>query len=402
MISKENMKYSLRNLLGRKSRSILTIISIFVGITTIFIFLSFGLGLFNYIESFTTGSAADKLFVQAQGSGATGSDSIILDANDLREVEKTNGVIDATGAYLEYVEVERNGVRKYVALFGFDTSKTLFVELLDVDIFEGRVLKSKDAGKAVVGYNYLVPNAVFEKPFAIGDTIEANGEKLRIIGFYSAVGNPADDSNIYVIEDTMGSVVSDFEAEQYSWLIGRADIDEMEDVVDAVAKNLRQHRDEDEGKETFTVTSFLDQIESISSALNVVIVFILFIALISVIVSAINTANTMITSVLERVKEIGIIKSIGGKNSEIFNIFLFESSFLGLVAGIIGVFVGWVFAASAGAFLETAGWGFLQPYYTFWVFFGCVAFATIVGTISGVAPAINASKQKPVDALRYE
>jgi len=110
----------------------------------------------------------------------------------------------------------------------------------------------------------------------------------------------------------------------------------------------------------------------------------------------------MVTSVLERIREIGVIKSIGAKNSEIFNIFLFESAFLGFVAGVIGVVLGSLISTIAGRTLDALGWGFLMPYQPIWLFVGGILFATVVGAVSGVMPAINASKLKPVDALRYE
>ena len=83
-----------------------------------------------------------------------------------------------------------------------------------------------------------------------------------------------------------------------------------------------QNRNLEEGKEDFTVQSFDDLLEDFSNALDLIIGFVVLIAFISVIVSTINTANTMITSVLERYKEIGILKAVGAKNSEIFKIYL--------------------------------------------------------------------------------
>ena len=75
VISEESIRYSLRNLKMRKYRSFLTILSIFVGIASIFIFISFGLGLFNYVEGFTTESSADKLLIQAKGGTVPGLDN---------------------------------------------------------------------------------------------------------------------------------------------------------------------------------------------------------------------------------------------------------------------------------------------------------------------------------------
>lgn len=130
--------------------------------------------------------------------------------------------------------------------------------------------------------------------------------------------------------------------------------------------------------------------------------FVILIALISVIVSAINTSNTMITSVLERVREIGVMKSVGARNSEIMKIFLFESGFLGFVAGVLGVGIGWIISYVLGKIIAGAGWSFISPAYPWSLFAGCIFFATLTGALSGLVPAINASRISPVQALRYE
>jgi putative ABC transport system permease protein len=96
------------------------------------------------------------------------------------------------------------------------------------------------------------------------------------------------------------------------------------------------------------------------------------------------------------------MKSIGAKNSEIFKIFLFESSFLGFVAGCLGVLLGFILTFIGGNILNSLGYGFLSPAYSIWLFLGCIAFATLTGAISGVAPAYKAMKINPVNALRYE
>ena len=185
-------------------------------------------------------------------------------------------------------------------------------------------------------------------------------------------------------------------------IVASVDVDKISNAIDNIEKNLRDSRNVEEGKEDFTVSSFEDMLEQFTSALNIIIGFVILIALISVVVSAINTANTMITSVLERVKEIGVMKSIGARNSEILKIFLFESSFLGFMAGVVGVFLGWLLAFVAGTILLSLGWGFLQPYYPWQLFLGCILFATVTGAISGIVPAISASRTNPVEALRYE
>jgi len=401
MISEESVKYSLKNIAHRKTRSALTIFSIFIGITTIFIFISFGQGLYDYVNSFTTGTSADKITVSPKGIGAPGmDDTFSFSERDLKAIERSAGVIEAEGMYAKVVEIEKSDIKKYVMIMSLDPKKGMMIELSNMKIFRGRELQSGDAKKVVLGYNYLLDDKIFPKKLDINDKLTLNGQDFRVVGFYSELGNPQDDSNVYILPDTMKAVFPNITG--YAMIIARADIGSMNLTISNVERNLRISRNIDKGKEDFYVASFEDLIASYTSALDIVIGFVILIALISVLVSAINTANTMITSVLERTKEIGVLKAIGAKNSEIFNIFVFESGFLGAVAGILGVIAGFLITFAAGTVLDNLGWGFLSPHYSITLFLGCVIFAIVTGAVSGVIPAVNASKTNVVDALRYE
>ncbi len=400
MLSEELIKYSLKNLWSRKGRSFLTILSIFVGIATIFIFISFGLGLYFYVQEFTTGSSVDKVLVQAKGIGAF-DDTFKLTEGDLDEVEKTLGVYEATGSYLKVAQVKKKAKSVYAFIMSYDPDVPIMMESFDVEVEKGRWLKASDSGKVILGYNYMIADRIFAKPYDVGDKIEIQGINMEVIGFLEEIGNPSDDSQIYTNEDYFLEIYPG-ETLSYGMMIARVDIDNIDRIIERIEKNLRKYRGLEEGKEDFYVQSFKDLIETFAVVLNGVVGFIILIALISVLVSAINTANTMITSVLERTKEIGVMKAIGATNSEVFNIFLFESLFLGTVAGILGVLFGWFLAYIGGAILNDMGWGFLSPYFSWQLFVGCVAFAAITGGVSGALPSRNASKTNVVDALRYE
>tara|TARA_Y100000310_G_C20665031_1_gene807018 strand:+ start:468 stop:1682 length:1215 start_codon:yes stop_codon:yes gene_type:complete len=403
VMSEESVKYSLRNLRHRKARSFLTVLSIFIGITTIFIFISFGWGLYNYIGELSSSSSADKLIIQAKGgAGMPGLDTTFkLTDDDLEVIEGTAGVYEVSGLRFKVVEIQQRDVKKYTFLISYDPEKPLMMEFSNIEIGLGRDLNKGETGKMIAGYNYQIPDAIFPKAYDINDNIKVDGNKIKIVGFYESVGSPPDDAQIYVTNDYMEELYPD-ENLSYGWIMARVDIDNIDGVIERIEKSLRKERGLEKGKEDFFVQSFQDMLEAFSSALNIVIGFVVLIALISVLVSAVNTANTMITSVLERVKEIGVIKSIGARNSEIFKIFLFESAFLGFVAGVIGVGLGWLISYAGGRILAGFGWGFLSPYFSIWIFIGLILFATITGAISGVIPAIRASRINPVDALRYE
>lgn len=401
MISSQTVKYSLRNLNQKKGRSFLTILSIFIGIATIFIFVSFGLGLYNYIEELTESGSADKVIIQpAGGTFAMFDSNVKFTDNDIKAIEKVSGVYEVTGSYFKTIQVKEQNRQLYTLMMSYDPDKPLIIEASNIELEKGRHLEG-DKKEVVLGYNYLIEDRIFPRPIRINQNIEINGEKIRVVGFFEEIGNPQDDATVYVGNDYMKRWFSD-ENLSYLWIVAKVDVDNIDVVIDRIEKALRKERGLDKGKEDFFVQSFDDLIAGFSTALNVVIGFVLLIALISIVVSAVNTANTMITSVLERIKEIGVIKSIGARNSDIFGIFLFESGFLGFLAGIIGVLVGWGLSSLGASILDYYGYGFLQPDFPLILFIGCIIFSTITGAISGFFPAYNASKTNPVDALRYE
>lgn len=402
MIGKETIKYSIKNLMHRRARSLLTIMSIFVGITTIFIFISFGWGLYDYVGDIVSSTSADKVTILPKSAGAPGlDDTFTLTEDNLDAVKRAPGVYDAVGIYSKVASVKIDDTLKYTFLIAMDPKKQeILQEVSSITTIKGRKLTESDRYKVVLGYNYLIKDKIFPRALDLNDKIEIQGKEFKVIGFVGEIGNPQDDAQIYVTDNIILEIYNNTKG--YNMIIATVDVKNIKTTIEIIEKNLRNSRDIKKGEEDFTVSSFEDLIESFTSALNLVIGFVILIALISVLVSTINTANTMITSVLERVKEIGVMKAVGSRNSEIFYIFLFESGTLGFIAGFLGILSGWAITKTAGIILDNLGWGFLSPHYSLTLFLGCITFATITGAISGVIPAINASKINPVDALRYE
>ena len=404
MIPSEEVKYSVKNLLQRKSRTFLTALSIFVGITTIFIFISFGWGLYDYVNELASESGTDKVLVQARGGTAPGLDQTFkLEEKDLRAVQRTNGISEATGMYISTAEIVSDRELRYGFVMGIPSDnqeRRLVEEMLTVDILKGRPIRRGDSGKVVLGYNYQIADKIFSDPLEVGQRIDIQDERFEVVGFYESIGNPGDDANIYMSQGDFEDLYPDV---GYGMIVGRVtSVDDIDAIADRVEKSVRKVRGLEEGKEDFYVQTFQELIEQFSGALDIVIWFIILIAGISVLVSMVNTANTMVTSVLERTKEIGIMKSIGARNATIRNIFILESSIIGFVAGVIGVLLGWFLTSLGANILDQLGWGFLSPHYSWYLFLGAVTFATVVGGISGVIPALQAARQSPVDALRYE
>jgi len=141
--------------------------------------------------------------------------------------------------------------------------------------------------------------------------------------------------------------------------------------------------------------------------MNTMSIFLAAIAAISLLVGAIGIANTMFTSVLEKTKEIGIMKAIGAKNKDILKIFLINSGLIGFVGGIGGIILGVIGSGLIGSLVSSGNPGGMTSMFgstaiTPWLLILSLLFSIIIGMVAGVIPAYNASKMKPVDALRYE
>jgi len=179
------------------------------------------------------------------------------------------------------------------------------------------------------------------------------------------------------------------------------DKDEIEDVADEITRKLRNDRNEDVGEESFTVETPLQSLGAVNNVLNIINAIVIGIAMISLFVGGVGIANTMYTSVVERTREIGVMKAIGAQNKDIIWVFLIEAGLLGLVGGIVGALIGLGAAIGASNLANSALGGDLfivSVNYSLLVV--AVSFSFLVGIISGVMPALQAAKLNVVDALR--
>jgi putative ABC transport system permease protein len=179
------------------------------------------------------------------------------------------------------------------------------------------------------------------------------------------------------------------------------DIDEIEKIKEDISNALRKNRNLEVGEEDFAIQTPQEALGGIKDILNIVKLIVGAIAAISLLVGGLGIASTMFTSVVERTKEIGIMKSIGARNEDILYLFLIEAGLLGVVGGIFGALIG-----MSLAFLVEYGFGIYIPGIPFDVkisynlLLGAVGFSFLVGAVSGIIPARQAARLKPVEALR--
>jgi putative ABC transport system permease protein len=400
----DEIKYALENLKHRPLRSFLSVLSILIGISAIFALTSFGFGIQNYVNTLAAESGLDKLFIQAQGTGAPGTDSnFYISQDDVDFVEKINGVADIAPLYMKPAAIKFKEETRYNYLMGSDIHKLRFVEeTMNLKLYSGRKVKTGETDKVMLGYNYQLPKKIFTRPVKLGDKINVNDADFTVVGFYKEVGNPQDDGNIYMANEAIEKLFPETVG-KYGFVILRSQPDITTNALaDTIMEKLRKHKGQEEGKEDFYVMTFEDAIATFQIILNVINGILILIALVSVIVAAVNIMNTMYTAVMERTNEIGIMKAVGARNNDILFIFIFESGLLGITGGAIGVILGYIVATTGGAIAAGAGYALLKPIFPWTLSAGCILFAFLVGAGAGVMPAFRASRLKPVEALRYE
>ncbi len=404
MINKQLIKTSIANIVKRRARSLLTILSVLIGVTSIFVLISFGQGLVGYVDDLSQQMGNDKLIVQAKGFGIGPSveSNVMFRDKDVNFLEDSFGVDEAVGLYFQAAPVEFQEKRKYVFVMGSNIkdNKKIIEEVYNTELFSGNDLDGSEKGDAVLGYNYLLDDDTFPNPLKIRSKILVNEREVKVKGFYEAVGNPADDYNVYLTKEGFEEI---FDPKSYQMILVRSS--EGVDPSKLAAKltnDLREDRGQSRGNEDFHIQTFEQAIASFSTILVTINVVLILIAFISLIVAGVNIANTMYASVLERTKDIGVMKAIGAKNSNILLMFALESGLLSLIGGVIAVILGTMISIYAGTIVESAGFGFLQPALPVGLYVGCLSFSLFIGIISGLMPAYRASKMKPVDALRYE
>jgi putative ABC transport system permease protein len=157
----------------------------------------------------------------------------------------------------------------------------------------------------------------------------------------------------------------------------------------------------------FSAFSLNDALAGAKRAFIILDIILSLVGSIALAVSSLGIVNTMVMSILERTREIGIMKAIGGSDGDIRRIFLIEASAIGLIGGVAGVILGWVVGrlVNAGANIYIRNQGgtpgdlFSLP---FWLIGGAIGFSVALSLAAGLYPASRAARLDPIQALRHD
>ena len=399
------LNLSLNSLKRRRLRSWLTMIGIFIGIAAVVSLISLGAGLKTAIIGQFSSLSADILIVtNAETSfGPPGSTSIKkLTEYDKKIIEKVENVKEVIPRIMRPIKFEYNKILgfEFAASMPDDEKQLEFIyNNLNLKIEEGKELKKEDKGKILLGSEFGRTDN-YGKKIRARSKIRIYDEGFEVIGIMKPTINFQLNRIVLMMEKDMKEILNlGDEADMLVVIV--SDKDKTEEVGKEIEKKLRQDRNEKEGEEDFSVKTPLQQLSAINTILNIISIVISGIAAISLLVGGIGIANTMYASVLERTREIGVMKAIGARNSDILYIFLIEAGMLGLVGGMIGIFLGLGVAFLAS---YSANGFFGERIFVVGVNYSLIgfalAFSLVIGIFAGVFPALQASRLKPVEALR--
>ena len=403
---KDYFIFSIKSLRNRKLRSWLTIIGIIIGVTAVVSLISIGQVLKSAISLQFGNLGTDKLAVQASGGFGPPGTAVVnpLTKDNLEKIKKVSWVNIAAGRLIKSgkLEQDNHAVFSYVASMPDGDARKLIEEAQNLKAESGRLLKDGDKGKVVLGSNLGEKDAGLGKQVVAGSKISIEGKEFEVVGILKKLGSLILDNVAFMNEDDLRDVM-DIPEDEYDVIVVQvrqnADIAAVQQSVEKV---MRKERDVKEGEEDFAVQTPQAILGQVNATLFAVQLFVYIIAGISIIVGGIGIMNTMFTSVLERTKEIGIMKSIGAKNSSIFSLFFIESGMIGSVGGVIGAALGILLALSL-AYIGRLflGGGFIMAEINVWLVLGSILGSFSLGSLFGILPAIKAAKLNPVDAFRH-
>jgi len=367
--------------------------------------ISLGNGLKVAVNSQFGVSTTEVITVQAGGitfAGPPGSGvAKSLTIEDMDRIEELSSVERVIRRNIPTGKLEFNDR----AIFGLvmnipdGVNRKFAYEVLEVEAESGRLLKDGDLNKVVLGYNFYVDKVGLDKVVRVGDKVLIQNKSFEVLGITQKKGSFIFDNLVHMNEEPLKDLMG-YGDDVDLIVVQVKDKDLMEKTKEDIEKVLRKTRDVKVGEEDFEVSTPEAALETVNGIIAGVQAFIVLIASISILVGSLGIVNTMTTSVLERKKEIGIMKAVGARNVDIFYQFFIESGLLGLVGGLVGV----IFGIAIGFFGTIGINGFIGsevvPEISIYLIFFSLLGSFLVGAISGIVPAMKAARENPVEALR--
>ena len=398
----EYIKIALMNIRSNKGRSVLTMLGIIIGITSVIMIMSIGDGV--------KGQVSDELNAMAGGligiyvNNEQSKEKIYFDEDDFDVIrEKIDGVKGVTPVYTLYGSV----VGKKGEFTAYTSGGSESMQFYQTEpIVDGRYFTAADyyAGNRVCVITQQAAKKLFGTTDVIGMSIEVTlsgtTQDLTIVGIRqdSASAMFSMYGNMINIEVPLNLLSMSFGLyfDGFTDFYVISELPSMNTQITQSVVRLMESRHNVRNQGVIMVQNMQDQISQINSVMGSISIFVVVVAAISLLVGGIGVMNIMLVSVTERTREIGIRKSLGARTGSILLQFLSESAIITLLGGLIGIVLGVAGAQAIGGAI-----GFSARISAVTVL-GASAFSAAVGIFFGIYPARKAAKMSPIEALRHE
>lgn len=402
----ETFQLALKNILGSKMRTFLTMLGIIIGVCAVIVIVGLGNGMRGYIESQFEDMGTDSLTVMILGRGSSRSVSdeemyeMVADNSDL--LKQISPTVTMTG-------ILKIGSDSITTTSMTGVSEDYF-SIKDDTVAQGRGLQYTDMEsrkKVCVIGQYL--NMAYYGGSAVGQTLKIGGTTFTIVGVLAQQSSDLEeggaDDCVYLPYTTASRL--NYTGTISSYTITVQDKDRVSEAKSLVESELYAIFEDDDA---YTVTSMAEMLDTMNEMVNVIIYVLAAIAAISLVVGGIGIMNIMLVSVTERTREIGIRKSLGAKRRDIRWQFIIEAGTTSAIGGVVGILFGCLVATVVGSLIggvlvSQMGVGSNVTFSAtpttgaVLVSFGV---SVGIGILFGYLPANKAAKLNPIDALRYD
>jgi putative ABC transport system permease protein len=367
---------AFRNIMRQRTRTFLTALGIVIGIGAVVALGSIAEGIDSAVQSGLE-MTAGKIMVYETGSmfGLTGS----MDQEDIDNINNIGGIKDIIPMifYMEMSSFSSTGSQ----VIGIDPSKGDYFVGENAEFEDGREMYEDEQEVAILG-----KAAATMLNIGVGDFYTVKNMDFEVVGVLEATGVTDIDNSIMLPFDDLKTALGkeDF---QMVYVIPD-DISKVENIAEEI-------EDIDDTLQASTAAEIAAQAASIVDQIRF---FTIGIGAISAFVGGLGVMNTMIMAVMERRREIGVMKAIGATNRMILTQILTESAMISLIGGLGGILIGLIGSVLLGSLTG----GMITATVTPGLAATGLSFALFLGLIGGYYPARKASKLDPVEALRYE
>ncbi len=408
MFVRDLLRSSFESLRRTKSRSALTMIGIVIGILSVILMLSIGQAAERYILSQISALGSDIVFVNNGSKEREGEPSLFvkqsLAEKDVRRIRQQAWVTQVAGKLLQSDRIAGEGIEVSAQVVGTTADEQVLSDIRPVKgVFFSSAAVDSRSREAVLGYEIADTLYGFNDP--IGRTVKINNVSYRVVGVIGKEGSKSFqnlDKQVYIpftaALDTYNRRFLSSIAVKTTVPVNDAKLRLTEVMRDS--HNI-DNPDDDAKKDDFNVTTQEDAVKSASQITDILKILLISIAAISLLVGGIGIMNIMYVSVTERIKEIGLRKSIGAREADILNQFLLEAIVLttlgGVIGSVLGIGLSWLAIQAINSF--QSGWTFAVSWSSVALSIGV---SGAIGLVFGYFPARKAAKLRPIEALRFE